>query len=360
MILHLVYAVPSKGHAGRFKRIVYRRLQQLGLCVCSFGDRSKPNTSWWPKKSPYENTKNIFQELSSIIPVKLYSLDEEAGCLFSSEDIFLGHPSFPYRAGRKGVTELSINQAVRPRIFALISPLHCDVKIKTNHINKDYLDAIDRLLPQADILFGIMGEYWWDQWPSSPFGHWMPKMVRLDMAIDVEHFPRLKTRFNQPGKRGYLYIGRNDTMKGASFLSRLMCRLGPCKCGWVGSGPDIEGVPRISKARALTPDFMTKVAQDFDIFVSPSVADPNPTTILESMAWGFPVTCTPESGYYKTSYRRNIYQDDFDRSIEVLRQLQFADERELKKMANDARDVVERKYTWERFTGVICDRLDLK
>jgi len=360
MTLHLVYTVPFKGYIGRFKRLVYRILQQLGLSVCSFGDRSKPDTSWWPKKSPYENTKNIFQGLSSVIHTKLYDFHEQVGCLFSSEDIFLGHPFFPYHPGRKGVTELSINQAVRPRIFALISPIHCDVKIETNHINKDYLDAIDRLLPQADIIFGIMGEYWWDQWPSSPFSHWMPKMVRLDMAIDPLHFPRVKTQFNPPGKRGYFYIGRNDPMKGTDLLSRLSRQLASFRWGWIGPGPDIEGVPRLSAARALTPDFMSRIAQDFDIFVSSSRADPNPTTILESMAWGFQVVCTVQSGYYETSYRRNIYHEDFDRSLEVLRQLQYADESDLRKMANDARSDVERKYTWEQFTETICRRLGLR
>lgn len=258
------------------------------------------------------------------------------------------------------MTELSLRQSVRPRVFALISPLHCDVTIETNHINKAYLDAVDRLLPDVDILFAIMGQYWWDQWPDSPYAHWIPKMIRLDLAVDTAYFPRVKTRFNPPGKRGVLYIGRNDPMKGTAFLSRLLNHLPGVRCGWIGHGPEIDGVPRLSTARPLTPDFMRRIAEDFDIFISPSVADPNPTTILESMAWGFPVVCTPQSGYYETSYMRNIYHDDLTRSVAVLQHLQYADESELMMMADEARDVVERQYTWDRFVGTVCAGLGLR
>jgi glycosyltransferase involved in cell wall biosynthesis len=279
---------------------------------------------------------------------------------FAEGDIFLGHPFFPFQAGKEGVTELSITQSHRLTVTALISPLHCDTNIKTGHINEGYLRAIDALMDRTDILFAIMGEYWWDRWPHSPFAHWMPKMVRLDMAIDTSAFPRVKNRFNSPGKRGYLYIGRNDPMKGTRHLTNLFSALGSFPCGWIGHGPDIPGVKKVGPHRLLTPNYMEEIARTYDFFVSAAVADPNPTTILESMAWGFPVICTPQSGYYETSYRKSIHLDDLDRSVEVLRRLQFADEGELTDMADEARSVVERQYTWDRFLGTVCAELGLK
>jgi glycosyltransferase involved in cell wall biosynthesis len=353
MTCHFVYAVPSKGYIGRIKRHLCQELQYLGLPVSIIGDRRTPDMSWWPAQSPYENTKHIFQGFSSLMPTLLYDLRERVRCKFSSDDIFLGHPSFPYQPGKKGVTELSLEQSCRPRIFALISPLHCDVDIQTSHINRPYLEAVGRLLERADVLFAIMGQYWWDQWPNSPFAHWLPKMVRLDMAVDTNLFPRVKNKFNPPGKRGYLYIGRNDPMKGTDLLSRLARAMPECRFGWIGYGEEIKGVPRISPSGSLMPEFMMKVARDFDFFISPSVADPNPTTILESMAWGFPVICTPQSGYYETSYRKNIYHDDLDRSVSVLRELQIADEIMLRSIADEARAVVEKEYTWDKFNAAI-------
>ncbi len=314
----------------------------------------------WPVQSPFENTRNVYCALSRHADTKLYHLAERVRCHFRKEDVFLGHPYFPHQEGRYGVTELAARESPRPRLFALISPLHCDVSIGGTHINKEFLDDIGRLLPHADVLFGIMGEYWWKQWDSSPYAAWKAKMIRLDMALDVRRYPRVKWSFNKPGHRGYLYIGMNEPRKGTDLLSRLMVRLGDFPRGWIGSGPGILGVPKVSEHRALTPDFMEQVATKFDFFVSPSRADPNPTTILESMAWGFPVACTPQSGYRGTSYRWSIFHEDIRRSVSVLEYLQYADERELLRAADEARSVVETQYSWDRFTSSIISGLDLR
>jgi glycosyltransferase involved in cell wall biosynthesis len=280
-------------------------------------------------------------------------------CGFSEDDIFIGHPFFPHELGRYGVTELAAKEARRPRKFALIAPLHCDLAISHKHINKEFLADVDRLMPVTDVLFAIMGDYWWDQWSKSPFAHWKHKMTRLDLAVDVNYFPRVKTRFNKAGRRGYLYIGANEPRKGTDVLSHLMNQLGNYPCGWVGRGPEIPGIKHISPDRPLTPSFMAELANTFDFFVSPSRVDPNPTTILESMAWGFPVICTPQSGYYETSYRSNIFIDNYDRSVAVLQRLQYANGAELLRMASEARAVVETQYSWDRFTSSIVSRLEL-
>jgi len=294
------------------------------------------------------------------MPTLLYHLTERVHCRFQPNDIFLGHPYFPHTEGRHGVTELALKENIRPRKVALISPLHCDVKIKTDHINKEFLDDVDKLLSSTDILFAIMGEYWWDQWDSSPYAHWKSKMVRLDMAVDAQRYPRIKKSFNPAGKRGYFYVGNSsDPRKGVDFLSRLMNQFGDYPKGWIGSGPDIPNVPRISDSRQLTPEFMTEVRKQYDFFISPAKADPNPTTILESMAWGFPVACTPKSGYYKKDYRKNIYLDDIAGSVAVLNELQYADEQKLMSMADKAREVVVADYSWDKFTSTVIHHLGI-
>jgi len=360
MTCHLAYAVPLKNFRDRLRRRACLALQRCGLGVSAVGDRTRPEMRWWPAESPFENTRHMFEGLSARMPTKLYRLDEQVRCHFAPDDVFLGHPYFPFAPGARGVTERSIGSSPRPAVFALISPLHCDTTVETTHINRAYLEAVDRLLPQADVFFAIMGRYWWDQWPTSPFAHWMPKLFRLDMAIDAARFPRVKTRFNPPGRRGFLYIGRNDPMKGIEFLRALARDLHEARFGWIGPGPEIPGVRRISDRRPLTPEFMKQVAAEYDVFVSPSLADPNPTTILESMAWGFPAACTPQSGYYATDFRRSLFRDDQARSVEVLRHMQFAEVDEMERMADAARQEVERTYTWERFVGTICSRLGLE
>jgi len=363
MRCHFVYSVPRPVNVSildRYKTKIRYKLNQLGMPISLLRNRQPTYNEFrtWPVQSPYENTRNIYEALSRKMPTLLYHLTEKVYCGFKADDYFLGHPYFPHKEGYHGVTEMAFREKIRPTKLALIAPLHCDVKIKTYHINKEFLDDIDKLLPTADILFAIMGEYWWDQWDLSPYSHWKPKMVRLDMAVDTRRYPRIKKSFNSIGKRGYLYIGNsNDPRKGIDYFSNLMGQLPNYAKGWIGSGPEIPNVPRISEARQLTPEFMTEIAKQYDFFISPSIADPNPTTILESMAWGFPVVCTPQSGYYETAFRKNIYLDDNAKSVNILNELQNADERELRLMADKAREIVESEYTWERFTNTIVAKL---
>jgi glycosyltransferase involved in cell wall biosynthesis len=292
------------------------------------------------------------------MPTYLYDLNEKVHCKFERNDFFIGHPHFPHREDFNGVTEMAIKSKIRPQKMALITPLHCNLEVKTDHINKLFLDDVDRLLPSVDILFGIMGEYWWDKWDSSPYAHWKNKMIRLDMAVDLERYHRVKKKFNPPGKRGFLYIGNSsDARKGTDFLGRVMAQLPDYRKGWIGSGPEIPNVSRIATHASLTPEFMTKVAKDYDIFISPAIADPNPTTILESMSWGFPVACTPQSGYYENTYRKNIYLESLDKTLEVLLNLQYMDESELVFMADKAYDALSSDYSWEKFTSTINTHL---
>ncbi len=359
MKCHLVYSVPYVG--GRIKKGVRKIkviLQRAGFPISVIGDREKIDTSFWPISAPSTITKHLYEYFSSKMPTILYHLNERINIRFEPDDIFIGTPFFPFTLGKSGVTDLSIQSNICPKVFALIAPLHCNIDIKTKHINKDYLASIVHLMNKADILFAIMGKYWWDQWDHSPYTHWKPKMIRLDMAVDVRDFPRVKKRFNPKGERGFLYIGNSDPVKGIDFLIKLASCLKEFSFGYIGHGKDIPGVRRISTGRPLTPEFMSEVAKHFDFFITTGVADANPTTILESMAWGFPVICTPQSGYYETEYLKNVFHEDIEKSIGVLHELQFMEENELITMADKARAVVETEYNWDKFLNTIWKTLE--
>jgi glycosyltransferase involved in cell wall biosynthesis len=351
----------SKSFIHRINRKIRRVLNEASIPISLITNR-QPNGkdfNHWPVSSPSANTKNIYEALSKVYPTCLYHLTERVKIRFNDDDIFLGHPFFPHKPNGKGVTEFAVSSKVKPRALAIITPLHCDININTTHINKAFLDHVNSLMPHVDVLFAIMGQYWWDQWDQSPYAHWKSKMVRLDMAVDVKYYPLIKKKFNKLGKRKFLYIGKNDPMKGVDFLSKLAFELKNYEFGWIGVGADIPGVKRISGPRQLDPEYMSKVAEDYDFFISPSLADPNPTTILESMAWGFPVICTPQSGYYETEYIRNIYRNDFTKSVKIIRALQDLNEIELFKWSKLARRVVENDYNWGRFTGTILNHISL-
>jgi glycosyltransferase involved in cell wall biosynthesis len=362
MKLHLVYAIPQIGRKNLIQKIIRKIkliLSEHFYSTFLFGKRRYEISDFkdWPVQSPFENTKNIYLALNNICPTYLYHLTEKSKINFERDDIFLGHPYFPITDIHKGVTEIVLNAKKRPKITSIITPLHCNLTINTSHINLDFLNHVDKLVPNCDILFGIMGEYWWDQWKNSKFAHWQTKMVRLDMAVNINNYPKVKNTFNLKGKRKFLFIGRNDPMKGSEFLSELALALPQFEFGWIGSGAEINGVKRISSFVQLTPDFMKIIASEYDFFISPSLADPNPTTILESMAWGFPILSTLESGYYESDVITNIFSNDLEKSKVVLEKYQFLDEKELMSISKNARNYVNLNHSWDKFTQTISSSI---
>lgn len=362
MKLYLVYAIPQIGRKSLIQKIIgiiKKYLFEHFYYKFLFGKRVYEVSDFkdWPVQSPYENTKNIYLALNKIWPTYLYHLTEKIKINFERDDIFIGHPYFPIKDIQKGVTEFALNAKKRPKITSIITPLHCNITINTSHINLCFLNHVDKLVPNCDIIFGIMGEFWWDQWKNSKFAHWQTKMVRLDMAINIRYYPKVKNSFNLKGKRKFFFIGRNDPMKGSEFLSELALGLPQFEFGWIGSGAEIKGVKRISSFVQLTPEFMKTVACEYDFFISPSLADPNPTTILESMAWGFPVLSTLESGYYESDVITNIFSDDLEKSKSILHKYQYMDEKELIDIAKNSRKYVEVNHSWEKLTRTIISAI---
>ena len=104
---------------------------------------------------------------------------------------------------------------------------------------------------------------------------------------------------------------------------------------------------------------MKKIAMKYDFIISPSFGDANPTTILEAMSWGFPVVCTPQSGYYENSHRFNIDSSNIKTTINTLNHIQNLSEEDLINISNKARKDVETNYTWKKFTSSIIDSLNI-
>jgi len=362
-MIHFVYSVPGINQDFYLRVIskINKYLSKIGLGfpLMFNNKRNKIDTDDWPSSSPFTITKNIYEELLKKEDTRLYHLHEQVKIKFSNKDIFIGHPYFPYTSNEKGVTENALSNKVRPEQIALLTPLHCNIKINTKHINKKYLDHIDSMFPNIDILFGIMGEYWWDEWDNSPYSHWKSKMVRIDMAIDTSKYKQVKIGFNKKNQRKFLFIGINDPTKGISFLSKIASNYDYGTFGWIGSGPEIENVFKESEYRILDSNFMRKIAKKYDFIISPSYGDANPTTILEGMSWGFPIICTPQSGYYETSYRFNIEYSNIKKTIDTLNHIQNLSDQDLINISNQARKDVESNYTWKKFTSSIMENLDI-
>ena len=100
-------------------------------------------------------------------------------------------------------------------------------------------------------------------------------------------------------------------------------------------------------------DDVPGLMRGFDLFVLPSLGEGISNTILEAMAWGFPVACTAGSGYYNIPPITTLSSTDIEYNADVLLDLQFAPEERLQEISQEGRRLIETHYSWERFCSTV-------
>ena len=79
----------------------------------------------------------------------------------------------------------------------------------------------NKIIEKCDRFLAITGNAWKKRLKDSPFHHWQPKIVHLDLVVDCADFPFLKEQFNPVEKSRFLYIGLTAWYKNISFLESL-------------------------------------------------------------------------------------------------------------------------------------------
>ncbi len=345
-MIHFVYAAPTSPHvAGRIRQRAILAGQRVGVPISYVGARSAVRTDRWPSRAPTSITAHVYHALAARADTRLYDLREHVAIRGGGGDVLLGH----YLAGdESGVWQRACREG-RFDVRVAMNPLH--------HQMSEVCAELDPYVPMVDRVFGIMGPYWYDTWRASALAHWFPKIVPFDMAIDIAAFPRLKTHFNPPGRRRFLYIGWAGAQKGTHLLSILFGLAKSQHCVAVGPRrplPNLECRHRI----LFTLPYLQRLAEECDCLLVPGVSDANPTVVLEAMAWGFPVACTPQSGYYNIPEVLPLSITDMTHNLAMLDLLQEADESELTARADAARALIATHYTWERFTTNLVEALN--
>lgn len=345
-MIHFVYSVPPppgrlRSRLNRVYRLLRRKFPQLPAPW-------RGGLSRWGRQvvpAPASITRHLYSFLSERHPTRLYDLDERTHLDFSEDDIILGHP-WP---DPDTIVQQALRTPRRCRLKALIFPIHHGIPSLNAYAAP--------LVELADVVFGIMGPYWYDTLNASVFASWKPKIIRLDMAIDTKQYRHVKRAFNPPGQRGYLYIGGNRPEKGCEILSQTMAGLSEFERGWIGWGEEMPHLRRLARSAELTPEFVIRLTRQYDFFVNTSISDANPATILEAMAWGFPVACTPQSGYYDMPNLATLSTTDIEHNIRVLRKLQYVPEAELERTSQANAELVRVHYTWDRFCQTVWDKV---
>ncbi len=346
--IHFVYTVP-------FGSNIVRRAIDKGLRVSGLPPLHRTGNDMlipWqrPIRAPHSISYHLLHALKQHGKVRFYSLYEKGAIRLGEHDIFIGQPvpqgGFSYEGRPSSDDPDSVTSAT---LRAYKGSSHKKTLVMP-YANDPLLVSWAKDLAEnyANNLVLIGGSIWTDQWTQTPFGSInLNKVTRLDMGIDMQDYPLVKNTFNPAGKRKYLYIGHVAWYKNTSELERIARAMPAHEFAHIGAG-DIKGWKKISGFAKLTPDFMARLSEEYDVFVSTSTADAQATTVLEQMCFGLAVAATPESGYEHPSLF-HLRPHDTDFNVAVLKQLQVMPDNDLHAHVNENRRVVRERHSWPLF-----------
>jgi len=261
-----------------------------------------------------------------------------------SGDVLLGH-AHP----GAGTCFRASMMSPRWRRKVLMSPFNGDLS---------QVGFIDRIIPHVDVYLAITGPYWFDLVDRSAFAHWLPKMVRVDMAIDPADYPPVKATFNRPGDRSFVYVGHSGWQKNTGYLSEIAGSMPGVRFDWVGSGDgEIAGFNRRGSMDFSLAESRRAIAE-FDFLITAGLFDANPTTVLEAMGWGLVPVCTPQSGYDGNPGILNIPAGDAAGAVAILEGLNRVGEAHLSAIEEFNRAQLKDRFNWERFTAQVVQEIE--
>ena len=288
--------------------------------------------------------RKVAEGLRETYEVIQYDWDETKVLDPDPDDVLLGHAHpAPWTILRRSMVRGKWKRVI------LLQPYH--------HGDLVQMAWADRLVARADLFLAITGRHWASSVDRSSFGHWAPKMVHVDLAVDRTDFPVLKKSFRPPGSRRYLYIGHDGWQKNLEHLASVARSLGQ-DISWIGPGKaELPGLVRLG-VQDFSHERGRRLVADHDFLVIPSLADANPAVVLEAMAWGLVPVCTPESGYSGYEGIVNISATDKNAAASTLAALQQVEERRLTEIQRTNWELLDEHFHWSRFVDQVRDAIE--
>lgn len=288
-------------------------------------------------KSPDSIGWKLAEYLSKNNTVLVYDYDYWGKITPNPEDVLIGH-SHPICLSifRRSIEEGEWKKKI------LLHPFN------TCWDQNSYLSNI---INKVDCFAAISGPYWFDILDKSEMASWLPKMTRLDMAIDRNSYPRIKENFNPKKKRKFLYIGNDHRGKNVDFLNDIAKAVPSTEFAWAGTGKKRSNLVHLGVV-----DFLSKegraLASRYDFMITVGSGDANPTTILEAISFGLVPVCTVTSGYKDIPGIITI-SSELKSAIETIEYLQILNDSELYALQEMGVATLNLNHGWDRFCKTI-------
>ncbi len=359
-VVHLAFAVPLGATRARQ---VFDTALSLAHVPPLYRSGWDPLISWHhPIRAPHSITYNLVRAIrANGYGIRLYRFYEHTVAAMKPGDIFIGQPLPLGGLGETrgatddptGITSRTIREFPSERNFILMPYAH----------DEQYSGFLRGIVGENAKAGGgaifIGGKIWERDWetrsPLAALGSL--RKLYLPMAIDAAEYPLVKKKFNAKGKRRYLYIGHDAWYKNTAELERIAARMPEYDFAHIGGG-EVKGWKKISNFATFTPEYMSRLAEKYDIFVNTSTTDPQTTTVLEQMCFGLAIACTPGSGHEYGSIMP-LSTTDTEWNQKNLLELQFEKEEVLFERARQNRDSALRFHNWDGFTRALISFIKL-
>lgn len=348
--MHFAYTVPMSRSIAR--RAIDKLLLKLRLPPL-YRNASDMFIPWkQPVRSPHCISYQLLHAFKKSYKVKFYNIYERLMPRMHKGDIFVGQPmpsggfvneSRPKTDDKGSVTSLAIRNSPNTKNFLIMPYTHDPLYISWTR---------DLVASQIEGLILVGGKIWERDWHLSPLKDiQIKRKIHVEMGINPEDYPVVKKSFSSKGSRKYLYIGHTAWYKNIVELERIAAKMSEYQFAHIGGG-EVKGWKKLADFADLTPQFMSEIAKEYDIFVNTSTGDAQATTILEQMCFGFVVACTPETGYDHESLI-GLHTSDTESNVRILKRLQDLDESEMLSIAAKNRQAAVEHHSWEEFTSKI-------
>ena len=237
-------------------------------------------------------------------------------------------------------------------------------------LDKRYFSLTLDALRKAEIITAVSGDT--RAWFLKMFGQEFSKKIRtIPGGVDIKQYPfdrktkAIDKKYDLKNKKVVLFTGRLISHKGVKYLIKAAKKI-KGEVVIIGDGPEKKYLLKLAKELKLKnvhllgymseqeSEELKKFYCRADVFVAPSVwEEPLGLTILEAMASKTPVVVTRKGGIplavkdgYNGLFVRSRNSNQIAEAVNKL----LEDENLRKKMGDNARKIVEEKFTWKKIS----------
>ncbi|WP_452011905.1 hypothetical protein [Azospirillum largimobile] len=281
-------------------------------------------------------------------------------------DILLGHTTFDPVGGLSDDwvrdNALASGEPCHPNTYLMVPILPVQI---AEH--KKWSPFVDSQFDAARLIFGICGDYWYEQIQAlpadTPIGRIKHKLVRIDMGCEARLFgtPR---RYSPESMNGLLHLSDLQPHKGFDML---LDSIDPARMRLhLGSGSlrnHANQRVRIRDKEVISLGWMDNSNPQVDRFVKEQCAfyihtsslDAQATAILENCARGLVPIVTPESGF-RSPHAIYLTQDPA-RNREIILAAMAMSPAEYEARSTGVVEQIRTNHAWETVFGTVWETI---